>query len=125
MGAGCQGQYGHKPYRPFTGLWIGCLANSLNFLLAIGILLGVTLSDVTLFGNIGGGSKFLALILQGMYSGLLALKVGGAHLNTYALSYFLTPLPAMITVAAAYYFGLKNRRFTRLFELKNDTKRKS
>ena len=122
---GLSAQYGHKEYRPLTGFWIGVLANSLNFLLAIGILLGLALPSVELFGNIGGGSKFLALLLQGMYSGLLALKVGGAHLNTYLLSYFLIPLPAIATTAAAYYFGLKNRRFTRMFEWKNDTARKS
>ena len=122
---GLSAQYGHKEYRPLTGLWIGCLANSLNFLLAIGILLGLAFPTMELFGNIGGGSKFLALLLQGMYSGLLALKVGGAHLNTYLVSYFLIPLPAIATTAAAYYFGLKNRRFTRMFEWKNDTKRKS
>ena len=115
---GLSAQYGHKEYRPLTGLWIALLANALNFILAIGILLGTALPSIEFFGNIGGTSKFLSLILQGMYSGLLALKVGGAHLNTYVLSYFLIPLPAIVTTAAAYYFGLKNKRFTRLFELK-------
>ena len=118
-------QYGHKEYRPLTGLWIGLLANALNFLLAIGILLGTALPSIEFFGNIGGGSKFLSLILQGMYSGLLALKVGSTALNAYVFSYFLIPLPAIAATAAAYYFGLKNKRFTRLFDLKNDTKRKS
>jgi len=118
-------QYGHKEYRPLTGLWIGLLANALNFLLAIGILLGTALPSIEFFGNIGGGSKFLSLILQGMYSGLLALKVGSTALNSYVFSYFLIPLPAIAATAAAYYFGLKNKRFTRLFDLKNDTKRKS
>ncbi|MBQ7336877.1 MAG: hypothetical protein IJW40_00305 [Clostridia bacterium] len=115
-------EYGHREYQPLTGLWIALLANSLNFLFAIGILLGNVLPDIELFSNIGGGSKLCSLLMQGMYTGLLAIRVGGANLNTYVFSYFLIPLPAIITSTAAYYFGLKNKRFTRLFELKTGKK---
>jgi hypothetical protein len=111
-------EYGHREYQPLTGLWIALLANAINFLFAIGILLGTLFPDVSLLGNIGGGSKFLSLITQGMYTGVLAIELGGTSLNSMVLPYFLTPLPAIITSAAAYYFGLKNKRFTRLFELK-------
>ena len=121
---GLSAQYGHKPYRPATGLQISLLANAINFLFAIGILLGSMFPTVDLLGNIGGGCKFLSLITHGMYTGVLAIKFCGANLNTYALSYFLIPLPAILTTAAAYYFGLKNKRFTKLFELKNGSNTK-
>lgn len=114
-------EYGHREYKPLTGLWIALLANAINFLLAIGILLGTVGADIKALSNIGGGSKFITLLIQGMYSGILTLELGGANLNTYVWVYFLTPLPAILTSAAAYYFGIKNKRFTRLFELKHGT----
>ena len=114
-------EYGHREYRPLTGLWIALLANAINFLLALLILLGVALPDASFFGNVGAVSKIIALFAQGMYSGLLSLRIGTAYLNSFSLSYFLMPLPAILTATAAYFFGLKNKRFTRLFDLKNDT----
>lgn len=118
-------EYGHREYQPLTGLWIALLANAINFLLAIGILLGNVGADIAVFSDIGGVTKLISLLIQGMYSGLLALDLGGANLNTYVWVYFLTPLPAIITSASAYYFGLKNKRFTRLFELKHGMSNKN
>ncbi len=112
-------EYGHREYRPLTGLWIALLANAINYILAIGVLLGSVLAESELFGSIGGVSKVVALFAQGMYTGVLAIQVGMVHLNAYVLSYFIIPLPAILTAALAYFLGLKNKRFTRLFELKN------
>ncbi len=117
-------EYGHRAYRPLTGLWIALLANAWNFLLAFGITLGTLCSDSALFGSIGGGSKFIALVTQGMYTGVLAIQIGDVSLNAMVWPYFLTPLPAILTAAAAYYFGLKNKRFTHLFEWKTGTGKK-
>lgn len=117
-------EYGHKEYRPHTGLGIALLANIPNYLFAIGILLGNLFPDITIFSNIGGGCKFLSLIMQGMYTGLLAIRIGGEHLNMYILSYFIIPLPAILTGWAAYFFGVKGKKFTRLFEWKNGNNHK-
>ena len=113
-------EYGHRDYQPLTGLWIALLANALNYLLAVGILLGNVAADIAAFSGIGAISKLISLFIQGMYSGILALDLGGANLNSYVWVYFLTSLPAIIITSAAYYFGLKNKRFTRLFELQHN-----
>ena len=51
---------------------------------------------------------------QGMYSGILAIDVGGAPLNTYFFVYFLIPLPAILICTLSYFFGIKNYHFTKL-----------
>jgi hypothetical protein len=111
-------EYGHKEYQPLTGFWIGLCANLPNFLLAVGILLGNVLSDISVFSSIGGVTKLISLFIQGMYTGLLAVQVNGIHLNALVISYFIIPIPAIVCSALAYHFGLKNRPFTKLFELK-------
>ncbi len=117
-------EYGHKTRQPLTGLWIGLLASVPNFILAIGTMLGYLLPDSSFFGNVGASCKMIALFVEGMYSGLLALRVGGQHLNAYWLSFYIIPLPAILTSAAAYYFGLKDKKFTRLFDLQHGTGKK-
>ena len=118
-------EYGHKEYKPWTGLWIGLLAAVPNFILAIGTMLVFLLPNSSFFGNLGASCKMIALFAEGMYSGLLALRIGNTHLNSYWISFFIIPLPAILTCAAAYYFGLKEKKFTRLFELQHGTGKKN
>ena len=94
-------------------MWV--LANSLNFLLAVCMTLGLWFSDVAFFSALGGIATAIKLIIEGMYTGLLSLNVGGAALNTYWFAHFVTPLPALLVIVAAYLCGLNNINFGGLF----------
>ena len=59
--------------------------------------------------------KFIALLLEGMYTGLLAIDVAGNPLNVYGISYLLIILPALLTAALSYFAGLHNFRLMGLF----------
>ena len=91
------------------------LANSLNFLLAIFISLGIWFSDVKFFSTLGGISTTVKLISEGMYTGLLSINVGGAPLNTYWFMHFITTLPALPVIFLAYLSGINNISFGGLF----------
>lgn len=106
---------GRKPRRPLTGVLLSVFANSINWLLAILIMLGNLAADVPFFSTAGGIAATAAHIVEGMYTGLLANHVGGAPLNSYWFVYFLLPLPAIAVCGVAYLFGLKDLKFTGLF----------
>ena len=112
MGAkdGISVQHGHKKAQPLKGFYISLIANSLNFLLAIGIMLGLLLSNVSFFSTLGGVCKSADVFIQSMYAGLLTIHVGGQALNSYAFVYFLTPLPALFICWLGYFLGTKNIR---------------
>lgn len=90
---------------PFK-MWL--LANSLNLLLAILIALGHLFSNVEAFSSIGGVAAAVKLVIEGMYTGLLAISVGGAPLNSYWFMHFVTPLPALAVCYLAYFLGSRN-----------------
>lgn len=104
---------GKKPRRIFTGALISLCANIPNFVFAVFITLGVSI-QTELFGNLGGIFKTLAIILEGMYTGLLMNKLGGIPLNLYWWVFFLLPIPAILTSFVAYWMGLKDLRLTKL-----------
>lgn len=91
------------------------LANSLNFLLALFISLGLWFSDVGFFSTLGGIASPIKLVAEGMYTGLLSIKVGSQPLNAMWFIHFLTPLPALLAIVAAYFCGLNNINFGGLF----------
>ena len=97
---------------PFK-MWL--LANSLNLLLALLISLGIWFADVGALSTIGGVATVIKYILEGMYTGVLAVSVGGQPLNAYWFMHFLTTVPTLIVVFAAYVCGLKNINFGGLF----------
>lgn len=107
--------YGHIPYRPLTGLYMSLVANSLNILLAILVTVGFLFADGSTISNIGGSASVAALFLEGMYTGLLTIQVGGQPLNAMAWPYFAIIVPSLLTCTLAYFFGLKDIRFTRIF----------
>lgn len=113
-------QYGHRPSQPLLGLYISLLANSINILMAIFFTLGVLFPNVAFLHDLGvlGGS--IAIATQAMYAEILTIQVGvaAAPLNTLWFMYFLITVPAMITCTVGYYFGLKNIKFTKLFDAK-------
>ena len=106
---------GHEKRDLLVGLKMSLVSNSINFLLAIGITLGVLLSDVRLFSNIGGVSSFIALLTEGMYIGMLSLKVFGQPLNSYFVSFYVIILPALVTCLVGYIMGYYHIGLAKLF----------
>ena len=95
----------------FRGLWISLLANSINLILA------VVITCHALFTADGGtgAARGIALLLQGMYMGLLAaFHIGDQALNTFWWSYFLILLPALFTSTVGYIFGVKGWHLTNM-----------
>lgn len=93
-------------------VWMWLLSNSLNFLLAILISLAMWF-DVPVLSAVGGVAKVIELIVNGMYSGLLTINIGGAPLNSVWFMYFLVTLPALAVIFAAYVLGFNNVRLSR------------
>lgn len=107
---------GKKPRRPLTGLMISLCANIPNFFFATAITLGAMLPDVAFFSKLGGLSVGAALFSEGMFAGLLTNHFLGNPLNSYWWVWFLITIPAMATCALAYYLGLRDIKFTSLFD---------
>ena len=105
---------GRKKGSGVTGVLIALCANAFNFLFAILITLA-SLLDVAVINSIGGIASFLALFLEGMYTGLLANSVGGVVLNSCWFMYFLIPLPAILVSGVAYWLGLHDIKGTSFF----------
>lgn len=106
--------YGKSESKPLTGLYIGLLANSLNFLLAIVVTLGFLLGDGGILSKIGALCGTVAIFVEGMYSGLLSIHIGEVPLNSFWFSYFIITLPAIVTSAVAYCAGVKGVLFTKI-----------
>ena len=108
-------EQGKKANNAFRGALISLCANAINYLLAIFIMLRALLPNVSVFDSIGGVAQAIAVFAQGMYTGLLVNQVGGSPLNTYWISYFIIPLPAILVSGLAYYFGLHDVKYTGFF----------
>lgn len=105
---------GIKKKNAMTGVLISLCANSFNFIFAIFITLA-TFFDGSVIDSIGGVASFLALFLEGMYTGLLANYVGGVVLNSCWFMYFLIPLPAIIVSGVAYLLGMHDVKWSSFF----------
>ncbi len=88
-------------------VWMWLLSNSLNLLLAILISLAMWF-DAPVLSSIGGVASVVKLIIEGMYTGVLAISVGGAPLNSMWFMYFVTTLPALGVIFLAYVLGFNN-----------------
>ena len=108
---------GRKPKKAFTGVWLSFFANTVNWLLAIFILLGNVFNNIGFFSKLGGFSASAALFLEGMFTGLLANHVAGNALNSYWFVYFLLPIPSMLVCGLSYRLGLADIKFTGLFNV--------
>ena len=111
-------EYGRIKARPLTGLYIALGANVLNFLLAVLITLGY-FSNGAFLSNIGTVAAVVALLLEGMYTGVLAINIGGIPLNAMIWPFFAIILPALIVSALGYYFGTKGWHLTKILIPKN------
>lgn len=104
-------QYGKIPFRPYLGLVLSLIANSVNLLLAILITVG----QLGEFGELESISRLIALLIQGMYQGVLAtVSVGGVTLNGIWWSYFVITLPAMLVATLGYIAGAKDFHITKM-----------
>ena len=104
-------EYGKIKFNPAKGLLVSLMANSLNLLLALLIAVG------TLFGigGLEGIANAIALLIQGMYQGVLAVwKIDGVAVNNMWWAYFLITLPAMLVSFVAYIAGAKNFHITNI-----------
>ncbi len=113
-------QYGHRKNQPLLGLYISLLANSINILMAIFFTIGTFFPNVVFLHDLGVFGGNIAIATQAMYAEILTIQVGAAAapLNTLWFMYFLIPIPALITCAVGYYFGLKHIKFTKFFDAK-------
>lgn len=107
----------YEPFRPLTGLWISLCANAINLILAVFISLGI-LTSVPVFNKIGAFASMAALLLEGMYTGLLANSVNGVALNAHWWIYFVITVPSMITCTVAYICGVKDKKLTGIFKFR-------
>lgn len=123
---------GREKADPLTGLWMSLLANTPNLILAVLVTLGYFFSHINAFGQIGAWAGTIALFIEGMFTGLLTVDVGGAPLNSYWWTYFLIVLPALAVSTLAYYFGIRGFHATNILiaetpedlELKKEAKEK-
>ncbi len=100
-----------RPYRPFTGILIALLANSINLILAILITIG-SLGGIA---NLESMGRFIALLAQGMYLGVLeTVTVGGLPLNEHWWTYFVIVLPSLLISLVGYIAGAKDFHITSL-----------
>ena len=89
------------------GLYMGLAASTVNFILAILITIGMSFPTSEICGSIGAVAKVTALLTEGMYTGLLAIKVGGVSLNSMWFMYFIIMIPLIVTSTLAYFAGSK------------------
>jgi hypothetical protein len=87
------------------GLYMGLCASVLNFLLAIFIIIG-GISENGVIDAIAGGAATASLLTEGMYTGLLSVKVGGVALNSVGIMYLVITLPMIIAATLGYLAGI-------------------
>lgn len=108
-----------EPRRLWRGLLISVCANSLNLLFAVLILPGAFAPNGGAVSGMSSAFSVVALLLEGMYSGLLAIRFRGIPLNRYAWVYFAIVVPALVVSWSAYILGHYNLHFTNILIPKN------
>ncbi|MBQ9760113.1 MAG: hypothetical protein IJW16_02060 [Clostridia bacterium] len=106
--------HGKIKNQPYKGALISLIANLPNLIFAIFIMLGMLVQN-SFCGALGAFGKTAALLLEGMYTGILAHPVNGTPLNQYWFMYFIILIPAILVCGIAYFLGLKDIKFTALF----------
>ncbi|MBR7185287.1 MAG: hypothetical protein IKD37_06740 [Clostridia bacterium] len=115
---GVRVEAGRAKASPLRGLYMALFANIPNIILALLICISFPFAAAQEWaGNTCAISKFIALLLEGMYTGLLSLEIGGVQLNQMAWPFAVIVLPALITSTLSYYFGMRNFRLLGLFGL--------
>lgn len=105
---------GRAERKPLTGLWIALAANIPNILIGVLICIAYPFQATqTWAGTLATVSRALALLWEGMYSGIVAYF---APHNP--IIHLLDILPAIAVTTFGYLLGLNNRRLLQPFELK-------
>ncbi len=112
---------GRKKYNPLTGLLISLFANIPNFVFAIFIMLASVIDNPLIFeakvlSSIGAFCASAALLLEGMYTGLLANTIHGVPLNSCWWMYFVIIVPSILVCFVSYILGTKDKKITRIFK---------
>ena len=105
---------GRRKENPMTGVYIGLLANAPNFLLSLIFLIGTIFPD-TVMQQIGGVAASIHLFVHGEYTGILAVKIADAPLNTMPWAHFAITIPSIVTCFVAYLMGVREKHLTNLF----------
>ena len=88
------------------GLWrgfvLGICANAINIVASLMIFSKVLTGAENQVSAIG---QFIAMVVQGMYQGILSLRVGANQLNDFWWVYFLIMIPAILVSGLAYIIG--------------------
>ena len=103
---------GRKLYR---GLLIALCSNAFNLLLAF--------LSLPCVGNaksrVGSAAKFIALLWEGMYEGILAIPFRGLYLRDFVWAYFAIIVPALVVISVGYILGSFNLHATNILIPKN------
>jgi len=95
------------PYIPLKGAYISVAANLINFIFAVGILIGFIITSASPSkSGLYGISLVIARFTQAMY---LGINVNLPENIRFAM-YFITPFPAIIACGLGYYLGVKEKR---------------
>ena len=102
----------------FYGFKIAACANLPNLLLGLLTLIGFIFWDPMVglefswAGSLYLVSSVIISLLQSMYMGILKwiIPAGGFHYLVGAISYLLSPIPAILVCGGAYLLGIKNIR---------------
>lgn len=104
---------GRAKFKPLTGLYISLVANAPNFILAVLITLSMLIENGIL-SKIGAFASMIAHFIQGMYTGVMTIKLNGEPLNSYWWIYFLIIVPALLVSTLSYFFGVKGWHLTNI-----------
>ena len=99
--------YNKIPKRIWLGALIGVVGSIPNIILFVLIAMGAMIPALSGFSGV---CKVIALLVEGVYVGLLSLKPFGAALSTYWWSYLLIILPLIATSFLSYFAGFNNFR---------------
>lgn len=95
------------------GLFIALCANVPNFILAALITLGYAFPNNEVCTSIGFVGDLITKFIHGMYLGLIQHEfAGGFRLMDQWWTFFLLPIPALVTCFAAYNIGRKGWHLT-------------
>ena len=106
---------GRAKYRPATGFLIALLANVPNILIAVIIAISIAFAKGGVLSKIGALAAQIHLFIQGAWSGILAIRIGDAPLNSLWWAHFAIIIPSVVVCGVAYILGLKEKHLTNLF----------
>jgi hypothetical protein len=98
--------YGRVPKNNLRGFYMSLISNSINIILA-------SVAAITFIANakhIASVCMIASLWLQGMYAGIMSIRIGDVVLNDIWWMYLVIIIPAIVTSTVAYIAGFNNFR---------------